>query len=156
MGGGHNGRDGLLHCELINARSLCNKLSELHQRLYSSSNVDILIVTESWLTTNITDSLLGPNCQYKIYRSDRTNSTGGGVCIFVNQQLPSEPIDLKVKETPLAMLCLDLHGRSFNYRIFAVYRPTDSSPVYQKMDHVSCIQQIVEKMIILLTIKDRQ
>lgn len=145
MGGRRN--RSLLHCVLINARSLCNKLPELHQWIYSSHRmIDIMIVTESWLTNQITDSLLDPNCQYNIYRNDRTDCPGGGVCAFISRQLPSIQIDLQIQNATLEMLCFDLPGSSCKYRIFAAYRPTDSSQIYKGIDRVTYMRQITEKI----------
>ena len=46
-----NNKPDFIHCICINARSLCNKLFELHGLLYSGS-FDIIFVVESWLTAD--------------------------------------------------------------------------------------------------------
>jgi len=46
-------------CCLLNARSVVNKLPELHYLLYFS-NYDILLITEFWLHAGITNGLLDP------------------------------------------------------------------------------------------------
>jgi len=47
----------VLKCKLINARSICNKLPELHQ-LLDSDHFDILLITESWLNNDIHDNTI--------------------------------------------------------------------------------------------------
>ena len=58
-------------CLMFNARSLCNKLVELHYLLYSSK-FDILLVTESWLHAGITNSLFDPESKFTVLRHDRS------------------------------------------------------------------------------------
>ena len=58
----------------------------------------------------------------------------------------SAQVDLQIHATPLEMLCFDLYGCSYKYRIFAVCRPLDSSSVYKTIDHVSYVQQVTDKI----------
>ena len=73
-----------LSCTYFNARSIVNKLQELHQLLYSSI-FDIIFITESWLHDEVTDGLLDPHSCYVILRKDRKLYRGGGVCIFIKK-----------------------------------------------------------------------
>jgi len=73
----------LLRCCLFNARSLTNKLLDLHCVLYSETEFDGLLITESWLTDEITDGMLDPESKYHILRCDRKVGRGGGVCAFI-------------------------------------------------------------------------
>ena len=57
----------LLRCKLFNARSLCNKLSNLHLLLHSY-DFDIIFITESWLNGDLSDSLLLSGSSYYILR----------------------------------------------------------------------------------------
>ena len=93
-------------CLMFNARSLCNKLVELHYLLYSSK-FDILLVTESWLHPGITNGLLDPERKFTVLRHDRSVTTGGGVCAFVGNSLQVVPVNLDNKYSILE-LCFDL------------------------------------------------
>ena len=57
-------------CVLFNARSLRNKLSELHLMLYHD-NPSLVFVTESWLDSSITDGMIDPQGLYCVYRRIR-------------------------------------------------------------------------------------
>ena len=72
-----------LSCKLINARSIVNKFPELHYML-DNENIDILLVTETWLKPEINNAILTNNLAFSTFRKDRLHSTGGGVCILVN------------------------------------------------------------------------
>jgi ribonuclease P/MRP protein subunit RPP40 len=75
-----------LKCLLINARSIVNvnKLGEL-ELLATTNGLDVLAVTESWATSNISNSELQID-GYAIYRKDRSEVSakrGGGVLLYV-------------------------------------------------------------------------
>ena len=69
---------------LFNARSIVNKLSELHHLLYNVG-YDLLLITETWLHSDIPSSLLDPNSEYVVMRKDRPCTKGGGVCALVKK-----------------------------------------------------------------------
>ena len=112
----------VLKCTLINARSICNKLPELYYLLYAN-DYDILLFTESWLNTNIPDSLLDPENKYALFRCDRINSTGGGVCAFVAKHLTAVEVNLTDSFPNVEMCCFDMHCNQAQYRLFTIYRP---------------------------------
>lgn len=74
-----------------NARSVVNKLAELHDLLYSNA-YDILCFTESWLNVKVTDGLLDPQALFNIYRSDRPNNSGGGVFVAIKKNIQSHSL----------------------------------------------------------------
>jgi hypothetical protein len=134
-----------LRCQLINARSLCNKVGDLHQLLYNNNtNIDCIFVTETWLYDGITNGLLDPEQMFTIIRRDRTSNTvGGGVCMFVKKSIPVSHVDIKCIPVYLELLCLDLFLCNTTYRFFIVYRPTESSSVYDFI----CAETYMEKLI---------
>ena len=67
---------------LLNAHSLANKLVDFQASIYAS-DVDIIIVTETWLMAAILDHKILPSC-YDVYRHDRgEDKRGGGVLIAI-------------------------------------------------------------------------
>ena len=83
-----------LLCFYFNARSLKSKLTDLHDILYNVK-YDVIRVSETWINSLlISDGGLDPKNRYKIYRKDRKiGKSGGGVCIFVNNNLKSYIVD---------------------------------------------------------------
>jgi hypothetical protein len=112
----------LFKCVCLNARSVRNKLPELHYLLYNGK-LDMLIVTESWLDNSITDTILDPDHKFNVFRCDREG--GGGVCVFVRRIFSTVKVD--VINSPnlklLELVCLDVFFDCIAYRFFAVYRP---------------------------------
>ena len=67
---------------LLNARSINNKLCELHQLIYDS-NLEFVFITETWLNDDVTDSMLDPYDRFYVFRRDRIGRSGGGcVCFY--------------------------------------------------------------------------
>ena len=76
-----------LHCYLLNARSIVNKLSNL-QALLSTFNIDIIAITETHLSQDILDSEVCPQ-GYTVFRKDR-NRAGGGVMFIVKDAVQAK------------------------------------------------------------------
>jgi len=76
----------------FNARSIKNKLAELYDVLYHKC-FSIVCISESWLTADMSEGIIDPQSKYTIYRCDRKNRDGGGVCILVSNQLSSTVIE---------------------------------------------------------------
>ena len=72
---------------LINTRSLFSKVDELQALLFS--NPADIAITESWLYEDISDDLIALS-GYKIYRNDRSHARGGGVCIYLSENIPCQ------------------------------------------------------------------
>ena len=114
-----------LKCLLVNARSLKNKLPELHHVLYDQLTVyDCLFFTESWLNNCVPNSLLDPKDQYFVLRSDRQHGNGGGVCAFVNKKFHCLSVDLPFHAADIDLVCFDtVFSSALKYRFILFYRP---------------------------------
>ena len=72
---------------LSNLRSLVNKIDELSGTV-SSLSLDIVVITETWLSPNVNNSAINLN-GFSIFRRDRCDGRrGGGVCVYVNDRMP--------------------------------------------------------------------
>ena len=83
-----------IKCCHINIRSLIKKFDEL-SLLVRSIDIDILCVTETWLTESISDHEISL-ANYVLYRKDWPHNRGRGICCYVKssynailKQLPS-------------------------------------------------------------------
>lgn len=71
----------------INAQSLNNKIDEF-RFVFEKSDIDIVCVSETWLSTAMPDSFFCLS-GYRVFREDRSGN-GGGVAIFVKDNIPSK------------------------------------------------------------------
>jgi len=124
---------------LCNAQSLGNKLQELHYLLYFE-RFDVVLITESWLDDSFTQGLLDPKLKYNVFRKDR-NRHGGGVCIFISNQLKTVRVDLDEKYNHLEILCIDILIKPLSLRVFVTYRPpgVDAAAVMYLASLTECI-----------------
>lgn len=118
---------------LTNVNSLPNKLSYISDTLISNS-LDILAVTETWLTPAIADSFLSLQ-NYKIVRSDSPSGiTKHGVCFYVNKSINHVQIDCSCPN-----MCI-IHLTTFNIYVIVAYRP----PSYTYDENLVLIDFLLE------------
>ena len=120
-----------IKCTMFNARSLKNKLPELHYILHNDKP-DVVIVTETWLDGTVTDSVLCGNSGYSIFRNDR-ESIGGGVLILTkNGAVTALPVPLPDAFSALEIVATDICSDCQTFRIINCYRkPTYDDDAYQ-------------------------
>ena len=119
----------------LNARSLNKKIDE-PAAFMSVNEVHIAAVTESWLTDEVHDDQISIG-GYVIYRKDRMQCRGGGVCVYVSQQLPvRRRLDLEDPD----LECMWLWTRPPRLprpvsavAVCVVYSPPDSSVQEQRV-----------------------
>ena len=82
--------------EHINSQSLQSHLDEI-KILIADRNIDILCMSETWLLTETPNAYVNiPN--FKSFRCNQ--GRGGGVCIYVRNQLKTNVINLPVSKQP--------------------------------------------------------
>lgn len=122
-------QNGLRICHL-NIRSLSNtKFEEIRSSLISGAKrcVDVLILTETWLNSNIQDSEIYIS-GYNIERRDRIGKKGGGVMMYIADDITYNR-DLSIESRDLELLCIRVNPYKSNCPLFLVglYRPDSSS-----------------------------
>ena len=113
----------------INARSLSNKVDALAV-LLKDENYDFTFITETWLKPRHLTSAIIDNSEFSMYRSDRTDKTGGGVAIIVKKHLTDNIVLVSTDEdhNGYELIVIDYHLDSRVFSRFAcVYLPPISS-----------------------------
>jgi hypothetical protein len=134
-----------INCVSFNARSIVNKLPELHT-LLSVSTPGLVCITESWLNPGITDSILCDCFKYSIFRKDRISANhGGGVCLLVDNDLfKTHQVCIPDRFSHLEMLVIDVCNSSNKFRIFLCYRPPsgeyDVNALRYSIEMCECIE----------------
>ena len=73
-----------------NVRSLPKKVDEI-QQIAELNSAWAICITESWLHSDIPDSCIAiPG--FNLFRKDRINTAGGGVCVYLDQKIPCKLI----------------------------------------------------------------
>eukprot|EP00117_Sycon_ciliatum_P006948 scpid37906/ scgid10262/ Probable RNA-directed DNA polymerase from transposon X-element; Reverse transcriptase len=92
--------------------------------------VDILAITETWLTNTVPNNSVHLR-GYSIYRRDRQDKTGGGVCIYVRDGLQHNRIGIT---NDIEAVSIHVRLQEITLNIIAAYR-SPSTPVifWQKL-----------------------
>ena len=125
-----NHKLGSLKGILINARSINNKLSNLKALLHIEKP-DLLAVTETWLSDFVLDAELQvPG--YNFFRKDRKGRRGGGVLLFIKDDLKVEHLENFSANEVESIWCL-LKLNNISTRLGLFYRPPSYNAEQDKM-----------------------
>jgi len=104
----------------------------------------MVVITETWLNSNIPDGLLDPSHRYHIFRCDRNIRRGGGVCVLVNRELNAVNVDISECYSDVELLCIDIIRCKANCRLVAVYHSADNTRQSDKFTKqlVQCIESV--------------
>ena len=90
-------------------------------------------ISETWLTNTVTSSMLDPRQLFNIYRCDRDDRRGGGVCALIPKSFKSHLHVLSDDDKNLLdnsdceILAIDVQLLLLKYRLIVIYRPPSSS-----------------------------
>jgi len=59
--------------------------------------IDCVLITETWLSSHISDGQLDPRSEFNIMRKDRSDGRGGGVCIIIKKCFAIVPLTMSSK-----------------------------------------------------------
>ena len=105
-----------------NIQSLVGKLDQIQIEL---SHFDVIALSESWLSDNVsTDEILFQNFQ-RPFRKDRVENSYGGVIIYVKENIPCKRrLDLEIHG--LECIWLEIKLKNKTILLSLVYRPPNS------------------------------
>ena len=142
---------------LCNARSLRNKIDELRimaKVCFEYRESCLLVVTETWLHTDISDSLIDLE-GFSVVRADRGETSGkkcgGGIGVFINDRYCK---NYTVRETvcnaDVELLCLSLRPfylpREFgNIIICSVYVPPSGNAAWAAARIADCVHNQLQR-----------
>ena len=75
-----------------NVRAISTKIDEI-QQIAELNAIDALCITETWLSNAIPDSIVTIS-GYNLFRKDRLHTLGGGVCIYVKNNIPCKYLEI--------------------------------------------------------------
>lgn len=105
-----------------NCRGICTKQNIVYPALLSS-DYDIVVFTETWLTCNHSTNEFFPD-KFDTYRCDRkAGKKGGGVSISLNRELSEYEQVIFEKDEGLEYVCVKIKNGPFFTFIYALYVP---------------------------------
>lgn len=107
----------------INARSIKSKVHELNE-MFCTSNVDAILVSESWLNPYISNNILNLD-GYKLFRCDRTDRVGGGVAIYLKDYVKARIIK-HFSDCGIEFLAVEVMSDFDKFLLGVVYCPPNN------------------------------
>lgn len=109
-------------------------------------NPDILVITETWLHCDISDSEITP-VGYRIYRKDR-GSRGGGVAVMFRESVTATRLpDIADVEYVIVKFV----SGDFHLLVGAFYRPPSSpSSFFEKLNEFLCVHRSSKSNLLLV------
>ena len=121
-------KDKKLKVGYINARSVCNKASDVND-LIVDHRLDVLAISETWLSNGAKDKIVscemtpdGYDNKVKSVRSGK----GGGVAVVYKKSL-KPTVEKREKYTSFEVLETVLKDNFWSFRISVIYRPPSTS-----------------------------
>ncbi|GAB0185452.1 hypothetical protein GRJ2_001010500 [Grus japonensis] len=113
-----------LKCLYVNTRSVGNKQEEL-ETCVSLQGYDLIGITETWWDSSY-DWSVGME-GYRLFRKDRQGRRGGGIALYVSDQLECMELHLGMEEELTKSLWVRIKGRAGAGDVIAgvCYRPPD-------------------------------
>lgn len=132
----------------INIQSLCarnlSKFNEL-KLVVLDSKLDIVCISETWLTENISDEVIAIE-GFNLIRNDRLYSQGGGICIYYKKYLKCKILshsnfsNILGNENRTEFMFVEVQHRNSKFLLGTVYNPprNDCSEIlYNQLDVLS-------------------
>ena len=111
---------------LLNARSILNKMSQF-RTFVALHNPDVVLVTESWCTSDTTDAFLMLN-GYHFFRTNRDHGRGGGCLVYISNSLSSCQFEHPYLNSVNDSIWLSVTTYKLNILIGCIYhRPTSNN-----------------------------
>ncbi len=148
---------------MCNAQGLTNKIEILRYRLDNDLSNSIVCITETWLNSNFTNSLLCNNSQFSVFRLDRDSfnvrkKCGGGLLIlvpsFLNARFFRDPHCEDGFESICVDLALPVQKQRQIVRLCLVYRAPEFFPCPKAHSFCSHVSSIISDKIPLLLLGD--
>ena len=132
----------------LNINSLANKFDQLTTVI--NDNIDILVLLETKLDDTFPESQFVINGFSKPYRIDR-NRNGGGVMIYVRQDIPSKRLSKHNLPSDIECLCVEINLRKSKWLLCGTYHPPSQADKYY-FEHLGRLLDIYsnsyEKMLL--------
>src|SRR6476469_2269504 len=136
----------LAHLNIRSASSItdsCNK-PLLLQEFISENSIDVLSLTETWLSPDtppsVLNSLTPPN--FSILHHPRPESRGGGIALIYRSFLKASKIPIPACSS-FEAFCMQISFSNFSCSILSVYRP----PALSKADVLSELTTLLEILV---------
>ena len=121
----------------LNINSIRNKFTCLKELV--SDNIDVLVIQETKLDETFPERAFMIPGYKKPYRKDR-NSHGGGIMVFIRDDIPSREVPQIQGFSDLEGMFVEINLRKSKWLLFATYKP----PSFSKNNYFSLVNKALD------------
>ena len=110
------------HVAHFNARSLKGDKLDYVRYVFENSPIDVIAVTETWFESEIPDKYFEIS-GYNIFRNDRSGRIGGGVAIYIKENLCAKIISKSSENSTVEFINLEIFDCTTKVFLSCVYNP---------------------------------
>ena len=122
-----------LHFVHLNVRSILQKIPEL-RILFKRKNLAVIAFTETWLNDSVNNEEINID-GYKVIRNDRSSGHGGGVCLYIRNNLAFNVISEMQTEVTESLWINVLLPRSKPIVLGVLYRPPKNNKFIEHLSN---------------------
>ena len=111
----------------LNINSIPNKFEGIMNLV--KENLDIFLISETKIDNSFPDAQFFCEGYSKPYRKDRCLG-GGGLLMFVNDNIPSRILNAHVIPGDIEILCVEINLKKQKWVIIGIYRPPNMNEMY--------------------------
>ena len=117
----------------LNINSIPNKFDGIMEMV--KNNLDIFLISETKIDESFPDAQFICEGYSHPHRRDRCLG-GGGLLMYVNEDIPSRVLNSHVTPDDIEILCIEINLRKQKWVVLGIYRPPNTIDRYF-MDHLS-------------------
>ena len=126
---------------------MCPKIEDARATC-AALHPDLFACTETWLRCDISDDILSI-CNYTLFRSDRPVKTGGGVAIYLYENVKAIILSPTIVVSPTSIESVWLHLQSLNILFLCIYIPP-GLPVKEHFEISNFLQTNIDSYLCTL------
>ena len=126
----------------LNINSIPNKFEGIMGIV--KNHLDIFLISETKIDGTFPDAQFYFNGYSKPHRKDRKLGAGGGLLLYVNDNIPSRKLNEHTIPDDVEILCVEINLRKQKWVLLGIYRPPKMNEAYF-LDHLSRVIDLYSK-----------
>ena len=126
----------------LNINSIPNKFNGIMEIV--KKQLDIFLISETKIDESFPDAQFNCNGYAKPHRKDRILGAGGGLLLYVNENIPSRKLTEHTLPDDIEILCVEVNLRKQKWVLIGIYRPPKMNEAYF-LDHLSRVIDLYSK-----------
>ena len=126
----------------LNINSIPNKFEGIMDLV--SNQLDIFLISETKIDSSFPDAQFSHGGYSKPHRKDRILGGGGGLLLYVNDNIPSRQLTEHVIPDDIEIMCVEINLKKQKWVLLGIYRPPKMNEKYF-LDHLSRVIDVYSR-----------